>query len=98
MFHSASCCIFVFVMKPCCRDSVVNNMHKYMLLLTDLVVYLWNLSKPNASLATLNKSSINPRTDFKLSQFSMFCINIVFNILYCCLSSSNFLLLYISRG
>ena len=82
MFPSANCCIFVFVMNPCCMHSVVNNMHKYMLLDTDLVVYLWNLSKPNASLATLKKSSISPRIDFKLSQFSICWINIVFNILY----------------
>ncbi|WP_295723018.1 hypothetical protein [uncultured Methanobrevibacter sp.] len=29
IFPSASCCICVFVLYPCCMISVVNNKHKY---------------------------------------------------------------------
>lgn len=95
---SDSCCSLVFVLYPCCTHSAVNNMHKYMLLDTDSIVYLWNFPNPNASLLTLKKSSINPLSGFKSVHFLTCCNNIFLRCWNVCLSSLYVLDLYISSG
>ena len=56
-----------------------------MFFLIDFCVYEWNTPNPNASLATLKKSSINPLIGFNFFQFSIFLYNSVVNLRNSCL-------------